>query len=262
VALVSDTHHATGESSADGVAIVTLKTATSMNIIGSAAIRELTEAITSFRERPEVRVLVIRGSGDRAFIGGADIGEMAALDPASAQEFIGRLRDLCEAVRTFPVPVIARLSGWTLGGGLELAMACDLRLSSTHATYGMPEVKIGIPSVIHAALMPRLIGASRAGWMLLTGESIDAATALQWGLVHSLHEPHALDDAVDAMAGHLAGLPPAALRRQKKLLRAWETLGPDEAIEASVAEFGAAFETDEPRASMEAFRTRARARRN
>jgi enoyl-CoA hydratase/carnithine racemase len=246
------------EVDADGIATVTLRAETSMNIVGSAAIGGLIEAVEALREEPAVRVLVLRGAGDRAFIGGADIREMAELEPASARAFIGRLRDLCEAVRTFPVPVVARLSGWTLGGGLEVAMACDLRVSSTEATYGMPEVKIGIPSVIHAALMPRLIGASRASWMLLTGETIDARTAHGWGLVHSLHEPDALDGAVHAAATQLAGLPPRAVRAQKRLLRAWEALPVDEAIEASVTEFGAAFETGEPRAAMEAFLNRPR----
>src|SRR5438046_7155429 len=115
-------------------------------------------------------------------IGGADIKEMAKLDQASADAFITRLRDLCEAVRQFPAPVIARLPGWCLGGGLEVAAACDFRIAAHDAMFGMPEVKVGIPSVIHAALLPRLIGWGRARWLVMTAENIDAPTALAGGV--------------------------------------------------------------------------------
>jgi enoyl-CoA hydratase/carnithine racemase len=106
-------------------------------------------------------VLVLRGRDDQAWIGGADIHEMAVLTPDTAPAFITRLKDLCEAIRLFPVPVIARLAGWCLGGGLEAALACDLRLGSLDSKYGMPEVKVGIPSVIHAAMLPRRVGMRR-----------------------------------------------------------------------------------------------------
>jgi enoyl-CoA hydratase/carnithine racemase len=157
-----------------------------------------------------------------------------------------------------PVPVIARIPGWCLGGGLEMAMACDLRIGSDDAQYGMPEVRVGIPSVIHAALMPRLIGQSPAAWMLLTGEIVDAATALSWGLVHRTVPLAELDTTVAHCARLLAGLGPAVLRQQKALLRSWETLSLDEAMEASVAEFGRAFSTGEPQAFMSEFVKRRR----
>ncbi len=119
----------------------------------------------------------------KSMIGGADIKEMARLDQKSAEKFITGLRDLCEAVRVFPAPVIARMPGWCLGGGLEVAAACDFRIAGYDAKFGMPEVRVGIPSVIHAALLPRLIGWGRARWLIMTAETIDAATALAWGLV-------------------------------------------------------------------------------
>ena len=203
-------------------------------------------------------MLVLRGSGDKAFIGGADIHEMAELVPATAEQFIGRLKELCDALRRVPVPVIARLPGWCLGGGLEVAMACDLRIGSDDARYGMPEVRVGIPSVIHAALMPRLIGQSPAAWMLLTGETVDAATALSWGLVHRTVPLAELDSAVERCARLLAGLGPQVLRQQKALLRSWETLSLDDAIAASVSEFGRAFSTAEPKTYMAAFVNRKR----
>src|SRR6266853_1899391 len=119
-------------------------------------------------------------------IGGADIKEMAKHDQASAEKFITGLRDLCEAARAFPAPVIARMPGWCLGGGLEFAAACDFRIAAHDARFGMPEVRVGIPSVIHAALLPRLIGWGRARWLVMTAENIDAPTALAWGLVDAV----------------------------------------------------------------------------
>jgi enoyl-CoA hydratase/carnithine racemase len=176
-------HHAAVEIDEHGVATVTIREAKSLNILGTPVIADLTQAVRALAERDDVRVLVVRGTGDKGFIGGADINEMAALTRERAEVFISALRDLCNALRHFPVPVIARMPGWCLGGGLELALACDIRIAADNAQLGMPEVKVGIPSVIHAALMPRLIGNARAAWLLLTGEIADAAESLAAGLV-------------------------------------------------------------------------------
>lgn len=250
--------HATTTVDGDGIATVTIIGAKSLNILSSAVIADATAAVEELAGSDGVRVLVLRGTGDRAFVGGADIAEMAALDRDSAAEFITGLSGLCEAVRRFPAPVVARIAGYALGAGLELAAACDLRISSSDARFGMPEVAVGIPSVIHAALLPRLVGSGRAAWLTLTGEQIDAATALSWGLVHEVCEPSDLDAAVGRCAERLAGFGPSALRQQKRLLRAWEDLPVDEAIAASVPEFAAAFDTGEPQRYMTDFLTRKR----
>ncbi|MFB4298189.1 enoyl-CoA hydratase [Actinomadura sp. NTSP31] len=239
-----------------GIATLTITHAHSMNILSTPVIEDVRQALAGLHTRNDIKVLVIRGSGDKAFIAGADIDEMAALDNASARTFITRLRALCDDLRNFPTPVIARLAGWCLGGGLEVALSCDLRIGDTNSRYGMPEVKLGIPSVIHAALLPRLIGASRATWLLLTGEDIDASTALSWGLIQKLAPPEALDLAVDDTARTLAALGPQALRQQKRLLRSWEDLPLPQAVDESVAAFGEAFTTGEPQQFMQAFRKR------
>ncbi len=255
-----NTDHAAAALDDDGIATVTITRAQSLNILSSPVIKELTAVLEEFAAREDVRVLVLRGTGERAFVGGADIGEMAGLDRSTAAEFITGLGGLCDAVRTFPVPVIARMPGYALGGGLELAAACDLRISSSDAHFGMPEVTVGIPSVIHAALLPRLVGNGRAAWLTLTGEQIDAATALSWGLVDEVVEPAELDVAVTRRAERLAHIGPAALRRQKRLLRSWEDLPVDEAISASIPEFAAAFDTGEPQRYMGEFLNRKRSR--
>ncbi len=244
-----------------GVATLELTDAGRLNIIGSAAIAGLRAALQALAAEPALRVLVLRGSGDRAFIGGADIGEMVGLTPATAEAFITRLAGLCDAVAEVPVPVIARLSGWCLGGGLEVALACDLRLCDDSAMFGMPEVKVGIPSVIHAALLPRLLGQSRADWLLLCCENIDAARAEAWGLVHERCAVGELDTLVQRRAAALAALPPQALRQQKRLLRHWQTVPLAQAVRDSIGEFGQAYATGEPQALMGEFMARKAAKR-
>ncbi len=243
-----------------GVTTLSIEGTRTPNIVDSGAIERATNAISALAGDPRHRVLVLRGRDASNFVGGADIGEMATLTPETADAFIRRLAGLCDAVRALPIPVIARLSGWCLGGGLELAMACDLRVSTTRAKFGMPEVLVGIPSVIHAALLPRLVGQARATWMLMTGETIDAATALDWGLVHRVVDEDAIDAEIDALAARLAGLGPQVLASQKALLRRWEGVSVDQAVQASVGVFASAFETDEPRRHMAAFLDRRRER--
>jgi enoyl-CoA hydratase len=136
---------------------------------------------------------------------------------------------------------------------LEVAMACDLRIASSESKFGMPEVAVGIPSVIHAALMPRLIGVSRATWLLLSAEIIDSEKAERWGLVQEVCPPQQLDGRIAAIAQRLAGFGTAALQQQKALLRAWEDAPLDDAIDATVLEFGKAFATGEPQHHMGEF---------
>ncbi|OYU99558.1 MAG: enoyl-CoA hydratase [Burkholderiales bacterium PBB5] len=243
---------------AAGIAPLTIRGAKSLNIIGTTHILAVPEAMHQLATNPAVRVLVLRGPDDRAFVGGADINEMAALNPATAEVFITGLKNLCEAARLFPTPVIARLGGWCLGGGLELAMACDLRLASHDAQLGMPEVKVGIPSVIHAALLRRLVGEAQATWMLLTGDTLDAATALRHGLVHRVSAPGELDADVGRTARQIAELGPQVMRQQKVLMRQWIELPFEDALAASVKAFGQAFTTGEPQRYMQHFFDRKR----
>ena len=242
----------------DGVVTIELINSKALNIVGSGAIDELTEAFRVTSEDDDVRAVVLRGAGEKAFIGGADINEMVTLDRSSAEAFIRRLAGFCEAIRQCPVPVIARLSGWCLGGGLEVAMCCDLRIAESGAKFGMPEVAVGIPSVIHAALMPALIGAAHAAWLLLTGATIDAKTAATWGLVHEVVVADALDTRIAELTAKLAGFGPHAVRQQKRLLNEWFDMTVHGAIEDSIEQFGLAFLTGEPQHHMQAFLARKR----
>lgn len=237
----------------DGVATLTITHSARGNILSTPVIVSLCEALGALSRREELRAVILTGEGDRSFVAGADLNEMSQLDQASAERFISGLRDLCEAVRTLPVPVVARIGGWCLGGGLELAMACDLRIAAERAKFAMPEVKVGIPSVIHAALMPRLIGGARARWMILTGDTIDAAMALQWGLVDRVADNDALDAAVEEALAPILACGPQVVRAQKVLLRQWDELSLQESIDVSVTAFGRAFTTGEPQHAMAAF---------
>lgn len=245
--------HASLSVAENGVATLAIRDAGSLNILGTPVITGLVRAIAGIGQRSDIKVVVLRGEGEKAFVAGADIKEMAGLNQASAMVFIENLRQLCDGVRLLPMPVIARVPGWCLGGGMELALACDIRIASTNARMGMPEVRVGIPSVIHAALLPRLVGRARASWLLMTGEIVDAAEALTYGLLDRVVAAGELDKEVARVADMLAGFGAQALAQQKRLLREWEDAPLDKSIRDSVAEFGSAFNTGEPQKYMSAF---------
>lgn len=234
-----------------GVATLQIANGTALNILDTPTILELTQALRTLARDARVRALVLRGSGEKAFVGGANIHELAALDPDTAVAFITRLHDLCEAARDFPVPTIARLAGWCMGGGMELAAACDLRLGAADSHFSMPEVRIGIPSVIHANILARLIGEGRTRWLLLTGAPIDAQRALAWGYLNEVAPHEGLDAAIGGTLAEILECGPAAVRAQKALLRAWEAPHIERGLKESIAVFGQSYGTDEPAACME-----------
>jgi enoyl-CoA hydratase len=236
-----------------GVACVTIANAPKLNTLNRAVMTALIGAVTRLSHDPTLRVMVLRGAGTRAFIGGADITEMAGLDAGSARAFITLVHQTCDAFRRLPVPVIARIQGFALGAGLEVAAACDMRVAAADATFGMPEVRIGIPSVVEAALLPRLIGWGRARELLLTGGTIDAATAERWGLVEQVVPAEALDAAIERRVAAILACGAQAVRAQKVLIRAWEDLPMTEAIQRGIDSFVAAWDTDEPERMMREF---------
>jgi enoyl-CoA hydratase len=238
------------------VAFVTVDNQRKLNIIGRALMRDFIAAVEDLGRRDDLRAVVISGAGERAWIGGANILEMAELDPKSSREFITLLHQVCRAVRDCPVPVIAAIRGYALGAGLEIAAACDLRIAATDAIFGMPEVKVGIPSVIEAALLPSLIGWGRTRELLMFGETIDARKAQDWGLVQRVVESNALYDVVEEYLRALFATGPKAIRIQKELIRKWEDLTVSDAIRAGIDAFASSFESDEPRRLMQAFRER------
>jgi enoyl-CoA hydratase/carnithine racemase len=243
------------------LAHLTIDNAGKLNSLNRILMTEIVETVGRLAADTRLRLAVVSGAGERAFVGGADIGEIAALDHASARSFITLVHRCCDAFRHLPVPVIARIDGYALGAGLELACACDFRVASERSVFAMPEVKIGIPSVVEAALLPGLIGQGRARRLLLTGETIGAAEALAWGLADAVVAVGGLDEAVDRMVRPILAAGPQAIRLQKSLLLDWEELPTAAAITRGIDCFVSAFDTDEPTRMAGAMLAELRSRR-
>jgi len=224
-----------------------------LNTLNSLGIKKLTESFQTTAHDSKIRAVIFTGAGSKSFIGGADINELSNLNEETARKFITALHELFVLIRHCPVPVIARVNGYCLGAGMELAAACDLRIASDNAIFGMPEVKIGIPSVIEAALLPRLIGWGRSNYLVLTGENIDAKTAYNWGFLESTARQDQLNVEIDRIVDAIIKSGPLAVREQKQLVRQWEVLPLDVAIEAGIDSLANAYSTDEPILMMEQF---------
>lgn len=244
------------------IARVVVNNPARLNSLSSATMEAFASAFGQLAKDRSIRAVVLTGAGDKAFIGGADITEMAGLNADSGRAFITRVHNCCTAVRDFPAPVIARINGFCLGAGLEIAAACDIRVAVEGAQFGMPEVKLGIPSVVEAALLPGLIGWGRTRQMLLLGETIEAARALDWGLVEAVSPLDTIDTLIGAWIDHICEAGPEALRLQKALIRRWEDLPMSDAIQAGVEAFAQSWMTDEPSRMMAAFLEQRRAAKN
>jgi enoyl-CoA hydratase len=228
------------------VATVSIDNTGRLNCLGHVQITGFIEAVTTLADDPDLRVLIVTGEGDRAFMGGANLHELGALNPSKARDFLILIHRMCKVLRDLPVPVIARVNGFCLGAGLEVMAACDMHIASDNAVFGMPEVKIGLPSVVEAALLPQLIGWGRTKLLLYTGDNIDARTALDWGLVEKVVPAADLDDALGQWVTSIVESGPKAIRLQKELIREWEAMPVGDAIEAGIRCISRAYQTDEP----------------
>ena len=241
------------------VAHLVFDNARRLNVLNPAALHDLTATFHALSAEEDLRVVVFSGAGGRAFIGGADINHMAGMRTSEdGRAFITMVHKLCQSIRDCPVPVICRLEGYTLGAGLEVAAACDLRIATDTAHFGMPEVKVGVPSVVEAALLPRLIGWGRTSWMLLTAENIDSRKAEAWGMVEEVVETAKIDVAVERCVHSIVDATPLAVRAQKRLMRRWERLPLDEAVQAGIDSFAQSVAEGEHIERMGAFVNRKR----
>lgn len=244
------------------VGFVTVNNASRLNALNSTLMVEFVQKLSELATRADLRALVLTGAGDKAFIGGADIREMSDLSDAEAgRRFITRLHECCAALRAIPVPTIARINGFALGGGLEIAASCDVRVAVEGAVFGMPEVRLGIPSVIEAALLPMLVGWGRARQILLFGENFSAQDAMSWGLIERVVSAAELDIAIDQWINQVLLCAPGAVRLQKELIRSWETMPLHAAIQAGIDSFETAVRSGEPTAVMRRFLERHKARK-
>lgn len=195
------------------LARVTVDRPAKLNALNRQTILELQQAFDELRAAEAVRVIILTGAGGKAFVAGADIAELAELEPLAGREYGLCGQHLFRAIELFPKPVIAAINGYALGGGLELALACTFRLAADHAKLGQPEVKLGlIPGYGGSQRLPRLLGAGRALELLLTGEPIGAAEALACGLVNHVVPLAELLPRAEALAARIAANAPLAIR--------------------------------------------------
>jgi enoyl-CoA hydratase len=235
------------------VARVTVDNTPRLNCLSTPLIVQMAETFAKLGEDRALRAVVLTGAGDRAFIGGADLNELGGFCADSARLFITRLHVACKAIRDCPVPVIGRVNGFCLGAGLEVAASCDMRAASDGARFGMPEVNMGLPSVIEAALLPGLIGWGRTREMLLTGALSSAAEALAMGFVQKVAAASELDAAIEPWLAGICRATPEAVRSQKALMNRWERVSVEEGVLAGIDALAEAYKTGEPQAAIAAF---------
>ena len=237
----------------DGVARMTMHGHKSVNLIGRAMMDAILRAGESLRREQGLRAVVLTGAPGKGFTGGADIAEMSELNPVSARDYITQVHQTCALFRTLPVPAIARVEGPCLGAGMELAAACDLRIGAADSRYGMPEVQVGLPSVVEAALLPGLIGWGRTRELLYRGHTISAAEAERWGFLQRVEPAERLDEGLRPWLEDILRADPAAIRAQKRLIEGWLDTGVPAGIHASIDAFSETFASDAPNRRLRAF---------
>lgn len=232
--------------------VLTLNRPEKRNALSAALRRALLERLEADREDASTRVVVLTGAG-KAFAAGADVEELAARGTFEQRAFITPPH-IYSAVSRHPKPVVACLNGHALGAGLELAMACDVRVASRAAKLGQPEIHLGIiPGGGGTQRLPRLVGLGRASRMVLTGEAVDAETAERWGLVEEVAEPDAALARAKEIGLAMAQRSPTALRLAKEALRASLELPLEKALEREVDLFTLAFQSAEAKEGIRAF---------
>ncbi len=235
------------------VAYVTVDNVEHRNRLGKSGKDDLVAAFTQLAANENLRVAVLTGGGEKSFIAGSDISEMQKQDVAG-QRIVGTKTHLaCDAIRQLPVPVLARINGYCLGSGMELAAACDMRAAADHAKFGMPEVKFGLPSGMEACLLPLLVGWGKANELVLTGEMMDAPEAFRCGFLERMVPAAELDAAIEKWVVSICAAGARAVRLQKSLVRDWERMSIRDAIHRGIQVCAESRSTDEPVRLMQAF---------
>ena len=235
------------------VALLTINRPDKLNALNIRTRQEGAQALDELREDAEVRVVVITGAGDKSFVAGADIAEFEGRTPVTQRDVMTG-RSLFTAVDTFPKPVIAMINGFCLGGGCELAIACDLRVASERARFGQPEIKLGIiPGGGGTQRLTRLVGESKAMEMILTGEMIDAQHALTLGLVNRVVPHEELEARTMELANLIAGMSPVALRMAKEAVKTAARSTLDEGLRREIDLFSICFSSRDKDEGVRAF---------
>ncbi len=235
------------------VGIVTINRPKALNALNSDVLKEIEAAFDAI-DLDATRAVILTGAGEKSFVAGADIGEMSTLTKEEGEAFGKVGNDVFRKIETFPIPVIAAINGFALGGGCEISMSCDIRICSDNAVFGQPEVGLGItPGFGGTQRLARLVGAGKAKEMIYTAFNIKADEAYRIGLVNAVYPQVELMDAAKKMAAKIAKNAPIAVRASKKAINEGLDVDMDQAIVVEEKAFGSCFETEDQRAGMEAF---------
>lgn len=238
----------------DHVAIATVNRPKALNALNSEVLNDLNTLLDEIAADPEIRVLVLTGSGEKAFVAGADIGEMSTLTKAEGEAFGKKGNDVFRKLETLPIPAIAAVNGYALGGGCELAMACDIRLCSDTAVFGQPETGLGItPGFGGTQRLARLVGPGMAKQLIYSARNIKADEAQRIGLCNAVYPAEELMPAAEKLAETIAKNAPIAVRACKKAINEGLEMPMDEAVALEEKLFGSCFETKDQRNAMSAF---------
>ncbi|MBQ9238796.1 MAG: enoyl-CoA hydratase/isomerase family protein [Treponema sp.] len=235
------------------VGLITIDRPKALNALNSAVLAELDEVITAV-DCAAVRCLVITGAGDKSFVAGADIGEMSSLTKVEGEAFGKKGNDIFRKIETLPIPVIAAVNGFALGGGCELSMSCDIRICSDNAVFGQPEVGLGItPGFGGTQRLARLVSPGMAKQLIFTARNIKAEEALRIGLVNAIYLQAELLPEAKKMAAAIAKNAPIAVRNCKKAINDGLQVDMDKAIVVEEKLFGDCFESYDQKEGMAAF---------
>lgn len=235
------------------VAVLTINRPKALNALNSAVLDELNEAIDAI-DLNEVRALIITGAGEKSFVAGADIGEMSNLTKEQGEAFGKKGNDVFRKIETLPIPVIAAVNGFALGGGCEISLACDIRICSENAVFGQPEVGLGItPGFGGTQRLARTIGVGMAKQLIYTARNIKAPEALRVGLVNAVYPIEELMGAAKKMASIIASNAPIAVRNCKKAINDGLQTDIESGVEIEEKLFGDCFETEDQRYGMAFF---------
>ena len=224
-----------------------------LNALNAQVLDDLSAALDAV-DLDTVRCLIFTGAGEKAFAAGADIAAMADMTPEEAAAFSRRGNEVFRRIETFPLPTIAAVNGYALGGGCELAMACDMRLCSETAVFGQPEVTLGItPGFGGTQRLMRLVGMGKAKELIFSARNVKAPKALEIGLVNAVYPPEELLPAAKKLGARIAKNAPIAVRACKAAMNEGTDLPMDEAVDAEIREFSGCFETEDQKRGMAAF---------
>lgn len=238
----------------EGIGWIIINRPDKLNALNAETINELRTAFLSFQDEPQVKAVIFTGSGDKAFVAGADIGELAKLDLSSGKEYVLRGQSLTKLIENFKKPVIAAINGFALGGGTEVALACHIRIASDNARMGQPEVKLGlIPGFGGTQRLSRLVGKGKAMELILSGKIIDAEEAFQIGLINKVVPAADLLPTCEALAREITANAPLAIEYGIKSINEGLEVTLEEGLKLEAEQFGKACSTEDSKEGTRAF---------